>query len=47
MEFLLSHWHCILPAIAIIVVVFLMNRSKSKRADDGRGANAGDNEQDF
>lgn len=37
MEFLLSHWHCILPAAAIPIGLILMNRSKSKR--EGNPAN--------
>lgn len=28
MEFLLSHWHCILPAAAIIIGALLLNRNK-------------------
>jgi hypothetical protein len=32
MEFLFSHWHCILPAAAIIAAVLLM-RDKPKKRD--------------
>lgn len=28
MEFLLSHWHCILPVLGIIVGMLLMRRDK-------------------
>jgi hypothetical protein len=28
MEFLLSHWHCIVPAIVVVAVSLLMNRKK-------------------
>lgn len=30
MDFLLSHWHCILPVIGIIVAVFLLRDKSSK-----------------
>lgn len=30
MEFLLSHWHCILPATGLIIGGFLMSRDKGK-----------------
>jgi hypothetical protein len=30
MELLLSHWHCIMPVIAIAVVLFLRGRKKDK-----------------
>lgn len=33
MDFLLSHWHCILPAAGIIAALFLM-RNKSKDPQD-------------
>jgi hypothetical protein len=28
MEFLLSHWHCILPAAAIVIVLLLRGRGE-------------------
>lgn len=31
MDFLLSHWHCIIPAIAIVIVMLVQGRSKEKR----------------
>ncbi|MDR1626458.1 MAG: hypothetical protein LBT33_07940, partial [Spirochaetia bacterium] len=31
MAFLLAHWHCIVPVIAIAVVVLLQNRGKKKQ----------------
>ena len=34
MEFLLSHWHCILPVVGIAVAMFLM-RNKNKEKKDG------------
>jgi hypothetical protein len=30
MGFLLSHWHCIVPAVAIVIVMFLQGRGKKK-----------------
>jgi purine-cytosine permease-like protein len=30
MEFLLSHWHCILPVVGIVVAMFFMRDKKSK-----------------
>lgn len=31
MNFLLSHWHCILPIVAIIVgIIFMRDKPKSK-----------------
>lgn len=33
MEFLLSHWHCILPAAAILVGVLLMGRSPRQKTN--------------
>ena len=39
MDFLLSHWHCILPAIAILIGLLLMrgNRPASSKDDDRQG----------
>jgi hypothetical protein len=28
-EFLLSHWHCIVPGVAIVLVMFLRERRKN------------------
>ena len=38
MDFLLSHWHCILPAIAILAGLLLMRgkRPEEKKKDDER-----------
>jgi hypothetical protein len=33
MQFLPSHWHCIIPAVAILIGVFFMNRDKPKDKD--------------
>jgi preprotein translocase subunit SecG len=33
MDFVLSHWHCIVPAIVIVVVVLLQSRGKKNRND--------------
>ncbi len=33
MGILLTHWHCILPAIVIVIVSVLMNRKKSKDSE--------------
>jgi hypothetical protein len=30
MEFLLRHWHCILPVLAIVIVMLLQGRGKKK-----------------
>jgi hypothetical protein len=39
MEFLLSHWHCILPAIGIAVAMFFMrDKDKGKKDDNARDA---------
>jgi hypothetical protein len=38
MQFLLSHWHCILPAVGIVAAIFLM-RGKAEnggKSDDKR-----------
>jgi hypothetical protein len=34
MDFLLSHWHCIIPAIAIAIVMLLQGRGNKKRDDE-------------
>ena len=33
MDFLLSHWHCVLPIAAVLIGLFLLNRNKSKGND--------------
>jgi preprotein translocase subunit SecG len=33
MAFLLSHWHCILPVAAIIVVLLLQKKQKGNSED--------------
>jgi hypothetical protein len=33
MEFLLAHWHCIVPVIAIAAVMLLQNCGKKKQND--------------
>ncbi|WP_312092069.1 hypothetical protein [Aminipila sp.] len=30
MQFLLSHWHCILPVVAILIGLIFMNRDSEK-----------------
>lgn len=30
MELLLSHWHCILPVLAIVIALFLMREKPEK-----------------
>jgi hypothetical protein len=37
MEFLVTHWHCVVPVAAILIGVFIMGRGKPK----GKG---GDND---
>lgn len=39
MEFLLSHWHCILPVVGIVVAFFFI-RDKPKEENDDRDAAA-------
>jgi hypothetical protein len=34
MEFLVSHWHCIVPLIAIAVVMFLRGRDRKKDREE-------------
>ena len=34
MGFLLSHWHCIVPVIAIAAVLLLQNRSRKKDTEE-------------
>jgi hypothetical protein len=34
MDFVLSHWHCIIPAIAIVVVMLLQSLGKKKKDDE-------------
>jgi purine-cytosine permease-like protein len=45
MQFLLSHWHCILPVLAIVAAIFFMNRGESKKKDQNNKAGSGSNEQ--
>jgi hypothetical protein len=33
MAFLLSHWHCVLPLAAILIVLLLSNRKKKHEGD--------------
>jgi hypothetical protein len=35
MEFLLGHWHCVVPALAIAIVLILRNRAGNRAADGG------------
>jgi hypothetical protein len=34
MDFLLSHWHCIVPLVAIAVVMLLRNQKDKKKEKD-------------
>ena len=36
MDFLLTHWHCVLPVLVIGVVLILMNFNKKKNDSDYR-----------
>lgn len=36
MEFLLSHWHCILPIAGIVIVLFLMREKPVKEISDDK-----------
>jgi hypothetical protein len=33
MDLLISHWHCILPVVGIIIALFLMRDKKDKDKD--------------
>ena len=39
MQFLISHWHCILPVAGIAAALFFM-RDTSKEKNDDKGNNA-------
>jgi len=39
MQFLLSHWHCVLPIVAIVIAVIVMGRDSSKKSNYNRDAN--------
>lgn len=48
MQVLLSHWHCILPILAIVAAMIFMNRGKSnKKSDQINGLDIGSNEQEY
>jgi hypothetical protein len=34
MDFILSHWHCIVPVIAIAAVLLLQNRGRKKDTEE-------------
>ncbi|MDR1572509.1 MAG: hypothetical protein LBS32_08300 [Clostridiales Family XIII bacterium] len=38
MQFLISHWHCVLPALGIVAAMFFMREKPEKRgkSDGGR-----------
>lgn len=38
MQFLLSHWHCVLPIIAIVIAAVLTGRDPSNKSNYGNGA---------
>jgi hypothetical protein len=38
MEFLSSHWHCIVPAAAILLAMFLMRDKSENKGKDQRTA---------
>jgi hypothetical protein len=40
MNLLLSHWHCIIPAIAIIVAVFFLRGKPETKKEDSRNRTA-------
>ncbi len=39
MQFLLSHWHCILPVVALLIASFFMNRGDKKDKTKNDNAN--------
>jgi hypothetical protein len=39
MQFLLSHWHCVLPIAAIIIAAVLMGRDPSRKSHYDHSAN--------
>lgn len=39
MQFLLSHWHCVLPIVAIVIAVIVMGRDPSKKSNYDTSAN--------
>jgi purine-cytosine permease-like protein len=47
LQFLLSHWHCILPVLAIVAAIFFMNRGESKKKDQNNETGHGNNEQKY
>jgi hypothetical protein len=32
-DFLLGHWHCIVPVLAIVIVLIVQNLGKNRKAD--------------
>lgn len=34
MQFLLSHWHCILPALGIVAAIFFMRERPGEKKTD-------------
>ena len=40
MEFLLSHWHCILPALGIGAALFFMREKPEKQNEEKRDNSA-------
>lgn len=47
MQVLLSHWHCILPILAIVAAMIFMNRGKSNKKSKNDGTDVGSNEQEY
>ena len=41
MEFLLSHWHCLLPVAGIIIAAFFMSSKDDKAKKDNHDAARG------
>jgi hypothetical protein len=35
MDFLLTHWHCVVPVLAIAAVLLISNRDKKKDHKEG------------
>lgn len=37
MNFLVSHWHCILPVVGVLAAIFCLREKKEKRAGEHSG----------
>ena len=44
MQFLLNHWHCILPIVGIVIAAILMTRDKPQKNTDSQETSVGHKE---